>query len=47
MKKETTTITPVGKDEVYANWFKCDKCGNEMILDDFNYCPNCGREISK
>ena len=25
--------------------YRCQNCGEEFILDSFNYCPNCGRKI--
>lgn len=35
----------------WVDW-TCDKCGNVVNLDihvefDYNYCPKCGREVSK
>lgn len=25
--------------------YKCEKCGCDDLLDNMNYCANCGREI--
>ena len=28
------------------NYYKCEKCGCDEILDYINFCPSCGREIT-
>lgn len=45
MELEKTTITSIGKDEIYCEFFECDKCDNEYIIEGFKYCPGCGRKI--
>lgn len=44
---EETTIKYLCKDEAYCEWYECLKCGNTMITEESNYCPNCGRKIIK
>jgi len=34
-----------GIDEIYTEWYRCPKCGNNYILDCFHYCPNCGIKL--
>lgn len=46
-ERELTQITPTGKDELYCEWFVCDKCQNKNITSSYNYCPGCGRKIDK
>ena len=29
------------------NYYKCTKCGYDEILDEGNYCSNCGRKVIK
>ena len=26
-------------------YFRCNRCGYNELLDDLNYCANCGRKI--
>ena len=40
-----TKVTGWGKDEVYCDWFSCNKCGNGSIQEESNFCPGCGRKI--
>lgn len=42
---EETTIHLVGMDELYCNFYRCDKCSEEHILSHFKFCPTCGRTI--
>jgi hypothetical protein len=44
---EETTITSVGRDELYCEWFRCSSCKSEMITEDSNFCPVCGKKISR
>lgn len=34
-----------GEDEVYAEWFYCERCKCESILRSFKYCPGCGAKL--
>ena len=36
-----------GQDEVYTTWYECMNCGCEDIMTGFNYCPQCGRKITR
>lgn len=36
----------VEEKEPLSNMIKCENCG-EMIEDDSNFCPNCGKEVIK
>jgi peptide methionine sulfoxide reductase MsrB len=31
--------------EAFCEWYECEKCGDDMITESSNYCPNCGRKI--
>lgn len=43
--KNKVTIEEIYTEEVYATWYKCNECGCVDILDTFNFCPNCGKEL--
>lgn len=43
--QEKTRIKRQGNDEIYTEWFSCNECGDDMITNSSNYCPNCGRKI--
>ena len=45
-RKISSQVIFIGKDEWYCGWYMCNKCECETIMDDFNYCPSCGRKIS-
>ena len=32
-------------DEWYAEVFKCSECGEEMLGEGNNFCPNCGADM--
>lgn len=34
-----------GKDEMYCEWFRCDRCEDSNIFAGANFCPNCGQDI--
>jgi len=34
-----------GEDEIYTDWYKCQKCKGTMIIRTFSFCPNCGAKI--
>jgi len=47
MKNKTTIAIEDGLEELYTIFYKCDKCDNDYITEDDNYCCVCGRKISK
>lgn len=40
-----TKVSSGGTDEFYLEWFKCEKCSADLITEDSNFCPGCGRKI--
>ena len=32
-------------EEVYGLWWRCSKCGYSYLVDNFKYCPQCGRAV--
>jgi hypothetical protein len=34
-----------GKDEWWCTWFICRNCKKNWLYMEFNYCPNCGKEL--
>jgi rRNA maturation protein Nop10 len=32
-------------DEIYCMFYKCPKCGSELVIRDFDYCPGCGNKL--
>lgn len=40
-----TIIKFYAKSKVYCDWYKCQECGADKIMDFFEYCPKCGRKI--
>ena len=32
--------------EVFCYWFECPKCGCQEIMRGFNFCPECGVDIT-
>lgn len=34
------------KDSKYCNWYKCTKCNNFNVMEQSNYCSNCGVKIN-
>lgn len=50
IKSNTKTVTITdkntnGNDEAYGEWFTCPKCNQDLIANEFSYCPGCGRKI--
>lgn len=45
--KKKTNIKSEGMDEIFTEYFKCEKCGFADIRDCFIFCPKCGRKIIK
>lgn len=45
MKEEKTTITKLDRDEWWGFVYRCNSCNQKVIWNNFNYCPNCGKEI--
>ena len=39
---EITDEMAVGKDEIYAMFYRCPKCNREYLIDGYNFCPDCG-----
>lgn len=35
----------VDREERYYYCYKCPNCGEDEIVRDFNYCPNCGNKF--
>ena len=40
MKKKTLLV--LGFDEWYGPIYTCPHCGEETIMQEFKFCPNCG-----
>ena len=38
-------LKSLGKEEAYCEWFECNHCGYGDIMEDFKYCPKCGKEL--
>lgn len=47
--KELTTVELGGGDLLEyleeSELYKCEQCGYDVIIQEFRYCPNCGKEI--
>lgn len=39
-----TTLAPVSGGD-FNRGFKCSCCDYVVVVDDFNYCPNCGADM--
>lgn len=39
-----TSLTPISGGD-FNRGFKCSCCGYVVVVDDFNYCPNCGADM--
>ena len=35
----------VGEYEVYGMWYRCPFCGEANLIKDYDYCPDCGKEV--
>lgn len=42
MKEENKYLKSIGKDEMYCEWFECEKCEKSNIFAGASYCPDCG-----
>lgn len=42
---ESTETTEIGSDEIFCHWYQCQRCGQDNIMEDTCYCPDCGRKI--
>lgn len=40
---DTNDYITTAYDSIYL--CKCEKCGYDELMDNLNYCANCGREI--
>lgn len=38
-------LKSIGKDEMYCEWFECPNCGNTRIMENAEYCPDCGLNL--
>ncbi len=46
--KRTVVVTEddfIGKDELYAKFYRCNNCGSTDLVDWYKYCPDCGYKI--
>ena len=39
-----TSLTPISGGD-FNRGFKCSCCDYVTVVDDFNYCPNCGAKM--
>ena len=44
---KTTKIKRLEKDELWCEFWECLSCGNKNIIENSNYCSECGKEIIK
>lgn len=33
------------KDEMYTTWYRCPDCKETNVAQDFNFCPDCGKDL--
>jgi len=45
-RNEYTTVIPIGRSSILAEFFECTKCQNNDILKHHHFCPNCGCKIN-
>ena len=45
MNEDNKFLKSEGKDEIYCEFFHCDKCENTLIRAGANYCDNCGQDV--
>lgn len=47
-KHSSTTIIDIHfMDEVYSKVWKCKRCNWNGFMEDYNFCPNCGKTITQ
>lgn len=34
-----------GKDEIFVDFYKCPECKDDMVIEDSNYCQECGVKL--
>jgi len=47
MNKGRTAIKFIIQDMYNENWYQCKECDYDSVKKEHNYCPSCGRLISK
>ena len=43
--KEQEAVEPIHPETADDPWFRCGSCGEEIVSEQFRFCPECGRKV--